>query len=106
MTDFLPPQRLLATFAAWVNRQQAQVARNLTVVDEGILHEMRYLILLIEEALRRALSVYAAHFHKERPQQGLGNNLISPGRRDNSPAGEIVETERLGGLLRSYHRAA
>ena len=64
------------------------------------------LILFGEESLRRCLGEYGAHFHQERPHQGLGNELISPEPRDNSLTGEIAETERLGGLLRSYLRTA
>ena len=64
------------------------------------------LILFGEESLRRALREYGAHFHQERPHQGLGNELIAPEPSDDSPTGEVVESERLGGLLRSYHRAA
>ena len=50
------------------------------------------------------LSNYVAHYHEDRPHQGLANELIrgEPSRG----GGEVVESERLGGLLRSYHRAA
>ena len=65
------------------------------------------MILFGEDSLRRALREYGVHFHQERPHQGLGNELIASEPSDNSPTGEIVvATERLGGLLRSYHRAA
>ena len=64
------------------------------------------MILFGEDSLRRALREYGAHFHRERPHQGIGNKVIAPKPSDNSPTGEILETERLGGLLRSYHRAA
>jgi len=64
------------------------------------------MILFGEDSLRRALREYGAHFHQERPHQGLGNELIVSETSDNSPTGTIVETERLGGLLRSYRRAA
>ena len=136
----------------------AQVARNLTTLDDGFLNGMRYLILdrdskftgqfkailedagvkivpicyqapnmnaiaerwvlsvktecidrmilFGEESLRRCLREYGAHFHGERPHQSLGNDLIERGQRGDSPTGEVVETERLGGLLRSYQRAA
>jgi len=47
-----------------------------------------------------------AHYHQERNHQGLGNVLIFPSsvqtRRDDS----IVSRERLGGLLKYYHRPA
>ena len=65
-----------------------------------------HLILFGEASLRRALREYGAHFHQERPHQGLGNEVIDPHLGDDSPTGEVVETQRLGGLLRSYHRAA
>ncbi len=64
------------------------------------------MILFGEESLRRCLREYGAHFHQERPHQALGNELIAPEASNDSPTGNIVETERLGGLLRSYHRAA
>jgi transposase InsO family protein len=56
------------------------------------------IILFGEESLRRALREYGAHFHGERPHQGLGNELISPRADEGSGAGEVVETERLGGV--------
>ena len=59
-----------------------------------------------ERSLRRSLCEYGAHFNQQRPHQGLGNELVVSEPSDHSPAGEIVETERLGGLLRSYNRAA
>ena len=64
------------------------------------------MILFGEDALRRALREYGAHFHGERPHQGLDNELIAPERGLTSTTGDIVETERLGGLLRSYDRVA
>ena len=63
------------------------------------------MILVGERSLRRALHHYGAHFHEERPHQGLGNDLIQPAHNTNSPTGMVTETERLGGLLRSYCRA-
>ncbi len=64
------------------------------------------MILFGERHLRRVLGDYVAHFHTERPHQGLGNELVVPGARTGCGKGEVVETERLGGLLRSHHRAA
>jgi transposase InsO family protein len=55
--------------------------------------------------LERCLAEYADHYHLDRPHQGLGNVLITPAPKSNSD-GEIIESERLGGLLRSYQRAA
>jgi putative transposase len=63
------------------------------------------LILFGERRLLRALDEFVAHYHRERNHQGLGNDLIAPGPR--TLAGPHVRCrERLGGLLRYYHRAA
>ncbi len=59
-----------------------------------------------ETTLRRALREYVAHFHQERPHQGLGNDLIVPLDAADSPTGALCVDERLGGLLRSYRRVA
>jgi len=64
------------------------------------------MILFGDRHLQRALSNYTAHYHQERPHQGLGNNLIRPQPGEPPTEGEIVVDERLGGLLRSYRRAA
>jgi len=63
------------------------------------------LILIGEASLRRAIREFVAHYHGERNHQGLQNQLIiDPGahRRD----GTIACRERLGGLLKYYHRPA
>ena len=53
-----------------------------------------------------AVREYLVHYHTERNHQGLDNELIvAPGEPPNIDA-EIKTTERLGGMLRSYHRAA
>ena len=64
------------------------------------------MILFGTAALRRALREYGAHFHHERPHQGLGNELVVADGTADSGTGQVLETERLGGLLRSYRRAA
>lgn len=58
-----------------------------------------------ERHLRRAIEEYAAHYHLERNHQGLGNRLID-GEAEPEPVDRVACRERLGGLLRSYHRAA
>lgn len=64
------------------------------------------MILFGERSLQRALREYVAHFHLERPHQGLGNELVVPLDGAGSPTGNLVVNQRLGGLLRSYRRAA
>jgi len=57
-----------------------------------------------EASLRRAVREYLQHYHEERPHQGLGNDMLTSAPR--STEGEIRCTERLGGLLKHYARAA
>jgi len=64
------------------------------------------LILFGERSLRNAVKNYLDHYHEERPHQGLHNNLIIPLEKPPDVTAKIESTERLGGLLRSYHRAA
>jgi hypothetical protein len=61
------------------------------------------LILSSEEQLRYVLGEYLAYYHHERIHQGL-HKIIEPQHEGNQ--GEIICIERLGGLLKSYHRKA
>jgi hypothetical protein len=66
------------------------------------------LILFGEGSLRRALTQFQEHYHSERNHQGKGNVLLFP-RADELPksSGSSIECrERLGGLLKYYHRRA
>jgi len=64
------------------------------------------LILFGEKSMRNAVNQYLEHYHAERPHQGLGNELIVPFDQPTNADAKIETTERLGGLLRSYRRAA
>ncbi|QDU80128.1 hypothetical protein Pla110_18510 [Polystyrenella longa] len=57
-------------------------------------------------SLERALKEYVAHYHCERNHQGLNNQLIEPDDEVGCVAGKIECRERLGGLLKYYHRDA
>ena len=65
------------------------------------------LILFGQRSLRLALKDYLIHHHHERNHQGKGNLLLFP---TVEPAyliqGPVRCRERLGGLLRFYHREA
>lgn len=63
------------------------------------------LILLGERHLRLAVREYVAHYHRERPHQGLDGRFVIPPVNENR-VGEIECSERLGGLLRFYRREA
>jgi len=62
-----------------------------------------HLILFSEEQLRYVLTEYLKYYHHERIHQGI-NKIIEPQHEGNQ--GEIICIERLGGLLKSYHRKA
>jgi putative transposase len=64
------------------------------------------LILFGEKSLRNAIAEYLIHFHIERNHQGLGNRIIQPGPEVGKEQGEIICRNRLGGILRYYHREA
>ena len=63
-------------------------------------------ILFGEHSLRRALNDYVEHFHAERNHQGKDNVLLFPLATDRQREGPLRCHERLGGLLRYYHREA
>ncbi len=55
-------------------------------------------------SLERAASEYTAHYNAKRPRYGIGNELIEIAT--DSGTGEVIARERLGGLLKHYHRSA
>jgi putative transposase len=55
--------------------------------------------------LRRTLTAFTAHYNGERNHQGLDNRLIAPAPTG-PPTAKIHRRDRLGGLLKYYHRAA
>jgi putative transposase len=63
-------------------------------------------ILFGERSLRRALKEYVEHYHAERNHQGKGNILLFPRDRTVHRRRPVKCYERLGGLLRYYHREA
>ena len=64
------------------------------------------LILFGERSLRRALECYVVHYHAERNHQGKGNVLLFAQAIDTRRENPVQCRERLGGLLRYYHREA
>jgi hypothetical protein len=66
------------------------------------------LILFGESSLRRVVSEYLEHYHRERNHQGKGNLLLFPASTSTQPglSGAIGCRERLGGLLNYYQRKA
>jgi putative transposase len=62
------------------------------------------MLIFGEKHLRYVVGEYMEHYHTERPHQGIDNNIIEP--LPQPKEGKIVCQERLGGLLKSYRRAA
>ncbi len=66
------------------------------------------LIFIGEASLRRVLREYLTHYHQERNHQGKDNVLLFPLSRQSAPSSDrsVHCHERLGGLLKYYHREA
>ncbi len=66
------------------------------------------LIFFGEASLRRAIDQYMEHYHGERNHQSRGNVILMPvaGDQVGTADGPITCRERLGGLVRFYHRRA
>ena len=72
-------------------------------IKESCLDRM---ILIGEASLRRAVAEFIEHYHHERNHQGLANQLIVPLATQTRRDGRVLSCERLGGLLKYYHRPA
>jgi len=66
------------------------------------------LILFGEGPLARTLVEFSAHYHGERNHQGKGNKLLFPdaGHKTKTRGHNVECSQRLGGLLKYYGRAA
>jgi putative transposase len=64
------------------------------------------LILFGERSLRHTLQEYLVHHQHERNHQGIDNVIPLPDQRAGCHQEGIRKSERLGGLLNFYHRAA
>jgi putative transposase len=91
----LPPR------SPWLN---AFAERGIQSVKTEVLSRM---ILFGERSLRHVLSEYVVHHHAERPHQGKGNVILFPSAHKELDSDSLVACrERLGGLLKYYHRKA
>ncbi len=64
------------------------------------------IIPLGERHLRKAAKEYTEHYHRERNQQGLDNELIEKLIDGPNMDGTVDRQERLGGILNYYYRKA
>jgi transposase InsO family protein len=67
---------------------------------------LNHIVPLGERHLRRAVSQFVEHYHRERNHQGLDNELVVPQAEPVNENAPIECHERLGGLLKSYRRSA
>jgi len=64
------------------------------------------MILFGERHVRHVIGEYIDHYNNDRPHQGIGNRRINEPAEPLPRDGPVLCRERLGGLLRSYHREA
>ena len=69
-------------------------------------HECLHRVIRFGEGhLRRTITEYVEHYHRERNHQRLANELIEGAPAEDN-GGRIRRRPRLGGLLNYYARAA
>jgi transposase InsO family protein len=101
------------TFDAFVESSGTEIiktsvcAPDMNAYAERIIQTLKHeclnkMIFTTQEQLEYAVSEFMTYYHRERPHQGLGGAIIDPWPQDDD--GEIVEFQRLGGLLKSYRR--
>jgi putative transposase len=84
---------------------------NLNAYAESFVRAIKYeclnkMILFGERHVRHVIEEYVDHYNNERPHQGIGNRRINKPQVPPPRDGPVACRERLGGLLRSYHREA
>jgi len=98
------------------------LAPNLNAFAERFAQTLRhelldYFIILGEKHLRYITKAFMEHYNEERPHQGIGNVPLPKAATKSKekepepttlpfPSGKIQCKERLGGLLKHYHREA
>jgi hypothetical protein len=121
-----PSQILVAAMAGWITRRQDAVIDYLREENRVLKRQLHrpprfrfhsharspkelscstWLPKTANGHFEKATREFAAHYHTERNHQGLDNRLIEPVGRNESTVGPIQCVQRLGGMLRFYHRA-
>ncbi len=67
---------------------------------------LNHIVPLGVRHLRRAVTEFVDNYHTERNHQGLGNELIVPPADPTNENAPVSCRERLGGILKYYHRRA
>jgi putative transposase len=87
----------------WSPNLNAFVERFVQSVQQECLDRF---IVFGQEHLDHILGEYVEHYHHERPHQAMGNHPLIRDASDAAIVGEVVCRERLGGVLRHYHKRA
>jgi transposase InsO family protein len=82
--------------------QNAYIERFVQAIEPECLDKF---IVFEQEHLDHVCSEYVEHYHTERPHQAMENQPLIETALAPSKTGEVVCRERLGGVLRHYHRA-
>jgi transposase InsO family protein len=64
------------------------------------------IVPLGQKHLRKTVSEFVDHYHRERNHQGLDNQLIEPTSFGTSRIDPVKCRQRLGGILNYYYREA
>jgi hypothetical protein len=79
------------------------IERFMRTIKDECLHRM---IFFGEPSLQTAVLEFLVHYHRERDHQGMANRIMKPGKEVGRTTGSIRGRQRLGGILRYYHRKA
>ena len=84
---------------------------NLNAYEERFVRSIKHeylnrIIPIGEHHLIHAIDAYVDHYNRDRPHQGLDNKLLTPRSTPGCSRHKVVCDEQLGGLIRSYRRAA
>ena len=64
------------------------------------------LLIVGRRHLEYVLGEFVEHYQEDRPHQGLGQRTPSGEAPASVPAGRILRSDRLAGLIHEYERAA
>ena len=110
-----PWQLLLLIVASLINEEQQRVIEYLRTKNRILKEKLERnascstttsVDRWLSKATRNAIRHFLDDYHRERNHQGLENKLIESLTRPAVISMKIEATERLGGLIRSYRRAA
>ena len=106
---FLPRFRSILGCSGVEMLLTAYQAPNMNAYAERFVRSIRsecldQMIFVGRASLEKAIAEYVGHYHHERSHLGLGNEI--PARPPAQRKGRIRARQRLGGLLKYYHRKA